>query len=67
MRAEWRLPELIGYIGTWSATTRYRSATGEDPLIPLAAVLRAEWGPEDRAHAIRWPLTIRAGRLQTGS
>ncbi len=62
MEESWTLGDLIGYLGTWSATTRYRAATGQDPLRPLAEALRALWGGDERARRIRWPLALRVGR-----
>lgn len=61
MEADLTLGELLGYVGTWSATQRHRRATGEDPLPALARELSREWGEEDRRRAVRWPLTLRVG------
>jgi SAM-dependent methyltransferase len=62
MTASWTLDEMLGYIGTWSATARYRSATGVDPLPELADRLGAPWGDRAARRRIEWPLSIRAGR-----
>jgi SAM-dependent methyltransferase len=52
---------LLGYLGSWSAVSRYRSSTGEDPLLELETELAPLWpGPE--AKLVRWPLTVVAGR-----
>jgi len=32
MEARWNLEQLLGYFSTWSATNRYKKATGLDPL-----------------------------------
>ncbi|MCW8908591.1 MAG: class I SAM-dependent methyltransferase [Sedimenticola sp.] len=61
MSTEWSLPQLIGYLGTWSATSRYREATGQDPLQPLAAELQGIWGEAETRHRVRWPLSLRLG------
>ena len=61
MSVSWTLDELLGYIGTWSATARYRSATGVDPLPDLADRLAAHWGDRAARRRIEWPLSIRAG------
>jgi len=39
MEAQWTLDQLLGYFSTWSATSRCRSTTGQDPLKPLAVEL----------------------------
>ncbi len=64
MRAAWRLADLVGYLGTWSATDRYRAARGEDPVALVAADLAAAWGDPAVAKEIRWPLSLRVGRPQ---
>lgn len=52
---------LLGYLGSWSAVSRFRSATGEDPLINLESELAVLW-PETEAKLVRWPLTLLTGR-----
>ena len=61
MEATWSLARLIGYVSTWSAVGRYRTATGEDPIPAFAHDLRAAWGMDDTRRA-RWPLVVRLGR-----
>ena len=62
MAVSWTLDEMLGYIGTWSATARCRTMTGLDPMPALADRLAPLWGdPADRRH-IEWPLSVRAGR-----
>jgi SAM-dependent methyltransferase len=62
MTATWTLDELLGYVGTWSATARCRSATGVDPLPALAEQLAPHWGGRAARRRIEWPLSVRAGR-----
>ncbi len=61
MRVHWSLEDLMGYVGTWSATRRYTQATGVDPLPELAAELAPHWPDPQRPRTIRWPLHFRAG------
>lgn len=61
MAKRWTLDELLAYISTWSATQRFKTATGEDPLPALRGDLAAVWG-EAPARDVVWPLTIRAGK-----
>ncbi len=63
MSAELRLAAFLGYIGTWSATEAYRSARGEDPLVPLREALAPLWGSSDASRLVHWPLHLRVGRL----
>jgi len=61
--AEWDLPRLLGYLGTWSATLRAARATGKNPLRELEPRLQALWGDPREVHPVRWPLGLRVGRL----
>ena len=62
MERRWCLDELVGYIGTWSATQAYRRATGSDPIPALRRELMPLWGDVRSARLIRWPLSVRIGR-----
>src|SRR2546423_3258978 len=44
MKSEWTLPQLSGYISTWSAVGRYRTERGEDPIPELVRSLAELWG-----------------------
>lgn len=59
MRVEWTLAQFAGYLRTWSATSRYRTALGSDPVVALEAQLLGSWGTGVRR--VSWPLTLRAG------
>ena len=61
MEAEWSLADLIGYLGTWSATRRAEAALGRDPREEIREDLAAAWGGAG-ARTLRWPLLVRAGR-----
>lgn len=60
MTADWDLPTMLGYVGTWSAVGRCRTRNGRDPMALLAPALAEAWG--EGAKTVRWPLTIRAAR-----
>jgi SAM-dependent methyltransferase len=62
MSASWTLPQLMGYVGTWSATQRFREVKGFDPIEELAEKMTAEWGEGVSGRSVRWPLTLRVGR-----
>lgn len=63
MTAEWDLERFLAYLRTWSAITRCREATGADPVAGASALATA-WGRPDEVRSVRWPLSVRAGRLQ---
>jgi hypothetical protein len=55
------LPELLGYLRTWSAVGKYQGVHGSDPVAALEPELAACWG-ETAARHVAWPLFVRAGR-----
>jgi hypothetical protein len=63
MEADWTLDEYLGYLGTWSATQRYRQEQGNDPLVPLRAALEKPWGAPATKRTVRWPIHMRIGRV----
>lgn len=63
MVRHWTADELLGYIGTWSAVHRYRTANGDAAVEAFAARLRERWGDSRRRRDVRWPLTMRVGRV----
>jgi SAM-dependent methyltransferase len=61
MEASWSLPELLGYVRTWSASRRFQETQGYDPVEQLERSLAEVWGsPAIRRH-VRWPLSLRVG------
>ncbi len=63
MTLAWTLDDLVGYLGTWSATRRYTEARGRDPLPAVRAELAAAWGADpSEARTMRWPLVVKACR-----
>jgi hypothetical protein len=61
MQEQWTLSELLGYVGTWSATQNFRQANQRDPVEDLARALASWWGDPARARPVRWPLSLRVG------
>ncbi len=63
MQVRWTLAQLLGYLGSWSATARYRQASGSDPLPALQQQLLPRWGDPAQPRTVSWPLSVVAGRL----
>jgi len=63
VREEWNLDRLLGYLGTWSASRRYRELSGEDPVALARAELAAAWGDPSRRRLVRQPIHLRVGRV----
>ncbi len=61
--ARWALPHVLGYVGTWSAVRALEQTEGPAPLAAFAHDLARVWGPEETVRAVRWPLSLRVGRV----
>lgn len=57
------LAQLIGYLGTWSATKQYLKAHGSDPVERFAPEFIAAWGDPSTPRPLRWELAVRLGRV----
>lgn len=58
---EWDLPQLTGYLSTWSAVQKLEQASGRDPLQELLPRLHQAWGDGQQKRFARWPLHFVAG------
>jgi SAM-dependent methyltransferase len=61
LEKDWSLPDLIGYVRTWSATANYIKQTKSDPVPAIESALAEHWGGNENRRLGRWPLHIRAG------
>ncbi len=62
IRTEWCRDDLLGYLGTWSATRACMKATSSDPLAAFARRLAPLWPDPAQRKSLRWPLHLRVGR-----
>lgn len=62
IEVRWSLPQLLGYLRTWSATQRFIAAHDRDPVDLIAADLGRVWGDAAEERSAVWPLTARVGR-----
>ncbi len=61
----WDLHDLLGFLGSWSATRRYFKKNGDGSLDAAWEKFEAAWGLPDEKRWIRWPLHIRIGRVHS--
>ncbi len=61
---DWRLPELLGYVETWSATKRARAAGAAARVEAFIDEAGELWGNPALPRRITWPLRMRLGRVQ---
>jgi SAM-dependent methyltransferase len=64
LELRWNLEQVLGYVSSWSATTRYRETQASDPVPLLRAALAPLWPGAGQQVAVRMPLGLRAGRLR---
>ena len=62
MEASWNLSQLLGYLRSWSASGRFESANGFNPVDDLAHRLAPVWGDPEQCRLTTWPLSLRVGR-----
>ncbi|MFT3968604.1 MAG: class I SAM-dependent methyltransferase [Sphingobium sp.] len=63
IRRDWDLPAFLGYVSTWSALRRVEEA-GEMALVDrFARDIALSWGDPAVTRAVRWPISMRLGRL----
>lgn len=63
MEADWTLDDLLAFMASWSGSRRYRERHNRDPLDEVRSELGEWWGDPAHAHAMRWPLHFRIGRM----
>ncbi|HEX4574725.1 MAG TPA: class I SAM-dependent methyltransferase [Gemmatimonadales bacterium] len=63
MRADWALADVIGYVETWSAVRALHQARGDAPFAAFRRALALAWGAATPRRSVRWPLTLRVGRV----
>lgn len=63
IEAEWDMEEFLAYLETWSAVQYYRKAGRGDPIALIRGDLARAWGDPSAPRRIRWPLSIKAGKV----
>lgn len=61
MRYRWTLPDVLGYLNTWSAVQHYIRANGHNPVKLIETELRQAWGGVGEREIV-CPLLLRVGR-----
>jgi SAM-dependent methyltransferase len=60
---EWPCAAFLGYVATFSAVKAARRAGAGAAIDAFADDVRRAWGDPGRPRRVRWPLTVRAGRV----
>lgn len=62
IEVRWSVEQLAGYLRSWSATQKFITARGVDPVDDLMVELRKAWGNAEAERLVTWPLVLRVGR-----
>lgn len=62
IETKWTLPQLLGYLESWSATQKFIQARQYNPITDIEHELKKIW-PADQTHDVTFPLFVRMGRI----
>lgn len=63
IEVQWRFSDFVGYTDTWSAVRGAEKALGRGPIESFERNLMNAWGDPERHRTIRFPLSLRVGRM----
>ncbi len=63
MRATFTVADVLGYMETWSSVRALEKAQGRDRIEAFRREFARAWGSETATRLIRWPLSLRVGRI----
>lgn len=63
MTMAWNVEQFLAYLRSWSASQRYLTVLGHDPVALIEADLRAAWGESEIVRTVRWDFSLRVGRV----
>jgi len=64
LEVRWQLPDLLGYVDTWSAVRAAEKAAGRGLIDRFHAALGEAWGDAGSRRRVTWPLSLRVGKVQ---
>ena len=62
MTAEWTYNDLLGFLGTWSGTQKFRDKENYDPLNLIKEEVIKTWGNE-KLKTATWELVLKLGKV----
>lgn len=63
MESELTLDGLIGYLSSWSSTTKFIEENGANPIEGIVPALHEAWGDSATRRRVVWHLSFRIGRV----
>ncbi len=64
IEVSWRRAEFLGYVNTWSAVRALEKSAGRGSVAAFARDIAALWPDADGRRTVRFPLSVRAGRIE---
>jgi hypothetical protein len=64
---EWNFEELMNYLDTWSGIKAAEKVLPESPRVAFRRDVAPLWGDPAVRRTVRWPLTVRCGRVELRS
>lgn len=64
MNQHWNLPQLMGYLSTWSAVKAYEKQNNINPLSDITSTLQEAWGEPTLQRQVTWPLNVKVCKKQ---
>ncbi len=65
MQLLWSLPELIGYLNTWSSVQKFITANNSNPVTLIEPTLQRMWDKHSILKPIAWDIYLKVGRVFT--
>ena len=63
IKLQWNLPDLLGYLSTWSSSQRYLKEKEDDPILVIKDDLQKAWGKPDKPRQVTWPIILKMGYI----
>ena len=64
MQLLWSLPELIGYLNTWSSVQKFIAVNNDNPVTQIEALLQSAWGNYSDLKLITWNIYFKVGKVK---
>jgi len=62
--SRWDFEKMLGFLRSWSAVANYKKREGNDPIEEILERLKAVWGEPAEKKNVKWPVSIRVGRIR---
>ena len=64
MQLFWSLPELIGYLNTWSSVQKFIAVNHDNPITQIEPLLQRAWNSNSNLKPITWDIYLRVGKVK---